>query len=183
MKNNPDNLGFTLIEILIVVVLVGATLVVLSDMFLNQNRIYRSQNAELEITGSVRESLDDIDNSVRMATRVAQSNGSYITGPQVLVLQVQSINSSQRLIGGTFDYIIYYLSNGNLMKTVVPDPSSSRPALTKAEGTKISGLTFIYNNTDLTRVTEVATSVAASSSAGPQTRTFTVDSKARLRNY
>src|SRR5689334_16825309 len=114
------NRGFTLVEILIVVALVAVSSMVLADMFIGHNRLYRTQTAELNVTGDARTSLDDIDGYVRQANRTLDSYSTYIAGSEVLILQIQSINSSNQLIAGTFDYVVYYLDSGSFYRQVFP---------------------------------------------------------------
>jgi prepilin-type N-terminal cleavage/methylation domain-containing protein len=175
--------GFTLIELIIVIALVSAGSFVITSMFISQNRLYRSQNAELDVTSQVRFALDDIDNYVRQATRVLPTYSTYTTSSVVLVLEIQSVNASDQLVPGTYDYIVYYLSSGDLMRQTFADPASTRASSTKQVGSGISNLDFTYNNSDLNLVTEVSTSITASEVAGSQTRSFSNDTKAKLRNY
>src|SRR3989344_1119425 len=80
--------GFTLVEIVIVISIVVVCGVVIADLFIGQNRLYKVETAELNVTSDARVALDDIDNYVRQANRVLDNSGAYITGAQVLVLQI-----------------------------------------------------------------------------------------------
>lgn len=177
------NLGFTLIEAIICIALVAAGSLVLSAMFLSQTKLYGSQTSELDVTNSVRTALDDIDNYVRQSYRVVSSYSTYSAGSQVLILQIQSVNSSNQLIAGTYDYVVYYLDSGNIYRQVFADASSSRASLTKLVASNVTALTFTYNNASFPSVSEVATSITAAEAGGHQTRSVTTDSKARLRDY
>lgn len=175
--------GFTLIEVLLVILMMGFGLIVLTNMFLSHNKIYRSQSTKLNITGSVRFALDDIDNYVRQAYRTLASYGSFTASSQTLILQIQSVNSSERLIANTYDYVIYYLSGNNLMREIVADAGSARVSSTRLVAANVSNLVFSLNNGNYPLVTEVATNITCSESAGPQTLSFTADSKSKLRSY
>ncbi|OGE88904.1 MAG: hypothetical protein A3J07_04425 [Candidatus Doudnabacteria bacterium RIFCSPLOWO2_02_FULL_49_13] len=175
--------GFTLIETIIVIALVAVAGVILSDLFIGQNRLYRSETAELNVTADARAALDDVDNYLRQANRAVASHSTYSAGPQILILQIQSVDGSGRLVAGTFDYAVYYLSASDLWRQVFPDAASSRPAAAKKLANHINGLVFTYNNPDYSLVTEVQTDLTIQESAGAQTRSITASSKAKLRNY
>ncbi|MBX4204984.1 MAG: prepilin-type N-terminal cleavage/methylation domain-containing protein [Candidatus Doudnabacteria bacterium] len=175
--------GFTLVETLVVLFIFSLGIVIIFDMFLAQNRLYRTQTAQLNITSSVRFALDDIDNYGRQAHRTLASYSTYTAGPQTLILEIGSVNSSGRLISGTYDHVVYYLTSGSLTRVVIPDASSTRPSSTRVVAVNVTALTFTYNNADYTSVTQVDTSLTCAESASIQTRTYTGSSKTKLRSY
>lgn len=175
--------GFTLIELVVVVALVAICSTVLVSLFIGHNRIYRTQTAELDVTGDARQALDDIDSYVRQTNRTLSTYSTYTANAQVLILQIQSVNSSSQLIASTFDDVVYYLNNGNLYRQVFPNPSSSRTAQTKKLAGNVTGLIFTYNNPDYAQVTEVTTNITVQENAGVQNRAITTSSKSKLRDY
>ena len=175
--------GLTLIEIVIVVGLTAVGMVVLTSLFIGQNRLYQTETAELNVTADARIAIDDIDSYVRQANRTQSSYSTFTAGPQVLILQIQSINSSNQLIAGTFDYVIFYLAGNNLLRQVIPNATSSRAAVTKKLAANVSGLVFAYSNADFSLVTEVTTDITVQELASGQTKSITLSSKAKLRNY
>jgi prepilin-type N-terminal cleavage/methylation domain-containing protein len=175
--------GFTLIEALVVMLIMAFALMALVSIFISHARSYRTQNSELEVTNEARVALDDVDNYVRQATRVVATYTTYSSSATQVILQIQSINSSNALIGGKFDYVVYVYSNSVLQRQIFPDASSSRPASTKQLGSHITSLTFTYDNANFPSVTEVDTNLTVSESAGYQTRSVNYDSKSKLRNY
>ncbi|OGE74332.1 MAG: hypothetical protein A3I07_02680 [Candidatus Doudnabacteria bacterium RIFCSPLOWO2_02_FULL_42_9] len=175
--------GFTLVEIVIVISIVVVCGVVIADLFIGQNRLYKVETAELNVTSDARVALDDIDNYVRQANRVLDNSGAYITGAQVLVLQIQSINASNQLIPATFDNVVYYLTGPELYREVFPHNASSRLGGTKQLASHVNGLAFTYNNVSNALVTEVSTNITTQEDAGIQTRAITISSKSTLRNY
>jgi prepilin-type N-terminal cleavage/methylation domain-containing protein len=175
--------GFTLIELVIVIALVGIASFILVDMFIGQNKLYRTQTAELNITNDARMSLDEIDSYVRQAIRTLSSYSGYNSGPQTLVLQIQSVNSSNQLIAGTYDHVVFYMSGSNLMRQVFPDSASSRQSGLKRLASNVAGFTFTYDNADFALVTQITTDITIQESAGYQDRTITISSKSKLRNY
>ncbi|MBI2356199.1 MAG: prepilin-type N-terminal cleavage/methylation domain-containing protein [Candidatus Doudnabacteria bacterium] len=174
--------GFTLIEVIIVVFMLGMAMLVLTSLFLNQNQVYQSQTAELNVTADARFALDDIDSSVRAADVVAASYSSYTTGTQVLVLQIPSINASNQIIAAAYDYFVYYLTGSDFFRQIFPNASSSRQATTKKIASNVTGLLFSYDNGDSALVKQVTTDLTIQQSGGRYNRSITISSKSRLRN-
>ncbi len=175
--------GFTLIELIIVVALFSVISIVLTSLFIGHNRIYRTQTAELDVTGDARTALDDIDSYVRQANRALATYSTYTATGQVLILQIQSVNSSNQLVAGKFDHVVYYLSGNGLFRRVFPDASSVRAGGIKKLANNVNGLTFTPNNANYALVTEVTTDITVQENAGVQNRAITASSKASLRAY
>lgn len=174
--------GFTLIEVIIVIFMVGMGMLVLTSLFLNQNQVYQSQTAELTVTADARFALDEIDSSVRAADIVATSYSSYTTGTQVLVLQLPSINASNQIISATYDYFVYYLSGSSLLRQIFPNAASSRQASTKKMASNVTGLVFTYDNASMALVQQVTTDLTVQQSGGRYSRSISLSSKSKLRN-
>lgn len=174
--------GFTLIEMIIVVALIAVLSVVLVSIFISQNKIYQTQTAELNVTGDARLALDDIDSYVRSAKNTAASYSTYTAGPQTLIVKIQSIDSQNSLIAGTFDYVVFYLSSSALYRQIFPHASSSRQASTKKLASNVAALTFTYNNANYDLVSEIASDLTLTQSASGQNRTIQASSKSKLRN-
>lgn len=183
LTKSKSGAGFTIIEVVIVVAIFAILSIVLISVFIGQNRIYRTQTAELNVTGDARSALDDIDNYARGAYRVVNTYSTYTTGSSVAILQIQSVNGSNQLINGTYDYVVYYLTGSNFFRQVFPDLSSARAAVTKKLASNVTGLGFFYNNPNLAAVTEIVTNITVQENAGVQNRAITLSSKSRLRNY
>ena len=182
-KFKVQNYGFTLVEALVVILLVAAGSIVLATMFIGHTRIYRSTTAELDVSSGARFALDDIDSYVRQADLTLSTYSTYTAGPQVLILRIQAVNSSNRLVVGAYDEVIYYLNSGKLMRRIIADPLSSRVSGTKLLTENVSDLSFVLNNPDYAQVTEVATAITTLESAGHTTPSFVLNTKARLRNH
>jgi len=180
---NKNSFGFTVIELTVVVAIVGICSLILVDSFIGHNRIYKTETAELNVTSDARGALDDIDNYVRQATRTLSSYSTYTAGSQVLILQIQSVNSSNQLVPGTFDNVVYYLSGSDLVRTIYPDASSTRVSGTKKLASNVTGLSFTYDNADYSLVQTVATNLSITENAGNASRSITLTSDAKLRNY
>jgi prepilin-type N-terminal cleavage/methylation domain-containing protein len=175
--------GFTLIEMVLVIVLVAICGWVAVDMFIGQNRIYKVQTAELNVTSDARGALDDVDNHVRAANRVLDDYTTYSSGPTELVLQIISVDASNEIIPATFDNVVFYLDGTNFFREVFPNALSSRAAGTKKLASNVNSLLFTYNDISFPLVTAVTTDMTIQEDAGIQTRSITISSKSTLRNY
>jgi len=180
---SQDQQGFTLTEILVVIFLVAIISLVVSNLFIGQNRIYRVETAELNITNDARNSLDDIDNYVRQASRTLAVYSTYNAGAQVLILQIQSVNAANQLVAGKYDHVVYYLINNKLYRQVFPDATSVRAALTKLLASNVVSLTFTYNDPSIFSSTQVSTAITITESVGFQSRSISISSLSKLRNY
>lgn len=175
--------GFTLIEVIMVIFLVGALALVVSKLLMGQDQIYHTQNMELDVTGDARSTLDSIDSYVRMADMLVSSQGSYTLGTQTLILKIPAINGSSQIIPATFDYVVYNLSGTNLDRITIPDAASSRSNVTKRVASTVSSLVFSYDNANPSLVENVTTSLTTQESyPGILTKSITISSKSKLRN-
>lgn len=179
------NKGFTLVEVLVVSAILLLIVGFLGYLSIKHFWIYNSQVSELDIEHGARTTLDDIDNHVRGAYRVASSYSGYTSGSQTLVLQLPSVDSSNQIISGTYDYVVFYLSSGSLVRQVFPDPSSSRIAAAKTLTDGVDGDTFSfsYDNADYSLVKQVTTTITITKGNPNQKRSITLSSKSSLRNY
>ncbi len=186
-KGSPDSnrgvdSGFTLMEAVLVVALFGILMVAITEFFFGSNQIYQTQNAELGINYSARQALDDIDTFVRQAVQVVGTFGTYNSGPTTLILEVQSVNSSNQLIPGVYDTILFNLSGSSLYREIFPGLGSVRPAGMRLIGSDISSLAFTYNDANFAQVDLVSTSMDIIKTSGRSTQVITISSQSHLRN-
>jgi prepilin-type N-terminal cleavage/methylation domain-containing protein len=182
MNQAKYGFGFTLVELVIVVALVGVLSLVVTGLFIGQNRIYKTQTAELGVNAGARNALDDIDFFVRTSSGTLASYSSFTAGSDTLILQVQSINASEQLIPGSSDFVVFYLSGEDLIREIFPDALSTRPSGTKKLASYVTGLVITYDNMDYSLVTQIDTDLTIQEDAKFQTRSITASSKSRIRN-
>ena len=181
--------GFILTEMVVAIPLLIIISLFLAYLFIYQYWIFNTQNAELNITSEARIALDTVSTAVRGANRVLSSYSTYTAGPQTLILQVQSIDSSSQLISGINDTFVFYLSGTDLMMSVSPGSGSSRSAMSKTLATSIdvNSFAFSYDNQNYSLVKVVTTTIAVTADVrtqvGLKTRSIVLTSEAKLRNY
>jgi len=182
---NKSGAGFTMVEMIVVLVIMIMVTGFLAYLTISNYWIYNNQTAQLNISSDARNALDDVDNYVRQSHRVMSSYSTYTTGTKTVVLQIESIDASNQIIAGTYDTVVYYLSGSNFFRQVFPDPSSSRPAVTKKLASNVdnSSFSFSYDNADYSLVKQVTTNITVAQNVSGTTRTITISSESKLRNY
>jgi hypothetical protein len=120
--------AFTLVELSIVTAIELAVIVILMQMMVSLNHDYRIATSYLSSYLKGREAIEAVSKDSRIATRVVDSFGGYVTTSNCLVLKVPSIDAYGNIIdvNNEFDHIIYRISNSNLWKTVIPSSVSFR---------------------------------------------------------
>jgi prepilin-type N-terminal cleavage/methylation domain-containing protein len=175
--------GFTIIEIILVVFLVGVLSLVVAKLLSGQEKIYQTQNMELGVTDDARSALDDIDSYVRMADALVASHDIYTLGSQTLILQILSINGLNQIIPATFDYVIFDLDGTKINRIIVPNVASARLGSTKSLAFRVSSLTFTYDNANPSLVKNVTTDLTTQETyVGIPTRSIQLTSRSKLRN-
>lgn len=177
--------GFTLIEILVVATILSLIVGFLGYLSVRHFWVYNNQISELNVEGDTRGALDDIDNYVRSAYRVASNYQSYSTDQDTLILQIPSIDALNRVIDDSYDTVVFSLSNSSLVREIFPDPSSSRVSSTKTitGNSSVDALTFSYDNGNYALVKQITILVTVSQKNGSYERSITISSKSSLRNY
>lgn len=179
--------GYTLAETIVVValfaILSGA--LALFYIYFDRTFIYEESLNTTDMAAGV--AAQDIQNYTILADQVLASttvNGTnYVTATTTLVLQVPSIDSSNAIISGSFDTVVYNLAGGILSRITSASTQSVRASGTNQLATGVTSLTFTYDNTDRTQVTNVNTSLSVTTTVQTGTVSHTFHEKAYLRNF
>ena len=148
--------GFTLAEVVVVILLLALMLSIGSAIFIYNNRFYETQTGEVFSITATREAADRINEYGRQAVGISNSYIynfiTYTTGAQTVIFQVPSLDSSNQVITGSYDYVIIGANPGvanRLELIVVPAAGSFRPARNLLLSDKLTALNYTYNNPDL----------------------------------
>lgn len=191
-KKERDS-GFTMIEILVsmgIAVVTGALLLVI---IVNSAGLYSTQSSKVQEGLNINDALLEIRGSVKQASAIiAQyTNGqtTYTTGPDELVLEVASLNSSGNILSDTYDFYVFYLDQNYLRFRIFPDPASSRIASNKILSNLVDTLSFQYFNSAVPPVevnpvdaTKVRISLKLKQRTGKNFEVSVATSEANLRN-
>ena len=179
--------GFSLIETVIVIALFFTLIVGLSFLFIRHNQIYHFEDALIHVTGTARQTMQDINTFTLQAHRVLNSqtvNGTaYTSGAATLVLQLPSINSSSAIIANTWDYVAFYKTGSQVWEQYQAGTGSIRPTITKLLTDSAASLTFTYDNATFASVKKVTVDLQTSQVYKTQTTLDHLEQQIRLRNY
>jgi Tfp pilus assembly protein PilW len=185
-KNNQT--GFTLIEVVIVLGISMFILFGLLTLFDWHGRIYSLEQADVRATSSARTALNNMSDAIAQGTYIQSwrtvSGTTYTTDSHTLVLEMPTIDSTGNFVAGSYDYIIYYLSNGNLYQLSDFAASSVRKNKSKllAEGVQTFNLT--YNAVDVSQATTITIDLITSIQVrGTTNATAHVNDTVLLRNH
>lgn len=193
MKKN----GFSLLELLITMAVLGIISVVLTSIYIDTNKTFKIQKSQTLLQTESRNSLDFIDTWTRRASTIMTSYTTadltvYTTSSTVLVLQVPSIDASQNILSNKYDYFVYKAnvsSPMNLEERIYADASSARATSTKNLDQHLSSITFSYydssNNllaANFDTASIIKTTITSEEVVSGKTNTVTVDSESKIRN-
>lgn len=152
IKNKQS--GFTLMEFLVAIFICIIAIFMAVQLSISLNKDYRVLVSYLGSYLKGREMIDRISKDCRIAIRVMDSYGGYVTTDNCLVLKLPSIDASGNIVdvNNEFDYVIYRIQNADLWKTVVPGSSSSRPAYNNVLKKSIESLYMAYDGVPLSNV-------------------------------
>ena len=152
IKNKQS--GFTLMEFLVAIFICIIAIFMAVQLSISLNKDYRVLVSYLGSYLKGREMIDRISKDCRIAIRVMDNYGGYVTTDNCLVLKLPSIDASRNIVdvNNEFDYVIYRIQNQDLWKTVIPGSSSSRPAYDNVLKKSIESLYMAYNGVPLSNV-------------------------------
>jgi len=125
-----DAAGFTLTEFLIATFIMLFTVISAYNAFMTFSKDAKILGAYLNSYLKGREVIDLISKDVRMAVRVMDTYGGFVSTDDCLVLKVPSLDEAGNVVNidEEFDYVVYRLESGDLWKTVMPGSVSARAA-------------------------------------------------------
>lgn len=186
--------GFTLLELLIALAIVGIIGVLIAGIFFAHSRLFSNQQTSVGVSEQNALALDEITGQIRQSQTVVttcSSCGSYATGSNTLVLQAWPVDSQGSPIEPTasnYDYIIYTrdTSQNKLLKITFADVTSNRSSGTRTVIANVLDLVFDDGSgsfpADLGQVTQVRVKITTQATTTNKTHVITQEAKAVLRN-
>ncbi len=183
--------GFTMVEMMIAVVILGMIVMVISDMYLKGTISSKTEMVKARLQIEEKNVLEGITSNVNLSTKIDSDygGGMYTGGQQTLILDLPAIDSSNNfLYSGSqkvHDYVIYYLSGSDLHKLVYSSNPQSR--LHGEDGSdqvllsNVKSLSFTYDTTPPDSVT-VTTDLTVQDTSQTPPLEVNVSSKALRRN-
>lgn len=149
-RSNRHNrqLGTTLLELMFAVagsaIVVGTALAVYTIGL----KSYQNDSGRNQANNTALQAAEYISRDLRNASQIENTYGGYTTGSSTIIITAPAYNSGGT-ITGSYDYIIYRISSGNLVRTVLPASGSSRTAeANRIIVRKVSSLQFVYKAHD-----------------------------------
>ena len=178
--------GFTLIEIIVVVAIVGIMAVTGVSLLYVYMKTFQSQEATIITAGSAGAVLTEVENALMQANQVLASHSFsgtlYSAGSQTLVLSLPAVDGSGSVISGKTDYMVFYASGTNVYWLTQADAASSRVSVLKRLSNVLQSVTFTYDNVDFTQVKKVDTDVQTQTQAAGKTIQSHLHQQVYLRN-
>ncbi len=164
--------GFSLVEIIIVLAIVGIIVIALVDLVRGYYAIYRTQTATVSVDTSAGVLLGDVRAALLEADHIVTSHTfsgvSYSSGTTTLVLELPAVNSSGDIIAGAFDYVGFYASGTDAYQIVDAAGGSVRRTGSRHESDTLFTLTFNYGSTTIAQATSTTVDVVTQASTSQQ---------------
>ena len=179
--------GFTLIETMIVVALSVSMMTALGYLIYNFNAMSVYEQLSAQSSGSASAVMKEIGTLALPADAVLQSHafagGTYSSATSSLVLEIPSIDSSGNVIANTYDYAAFSTTSTRVYRLLEANALSARTSGTKLLSSTASSLTFIYNNTDFTKVSSTTVEVWTRATVKQSVLVDHRREQIRLRNF
>lgn len=148
--------GFTLVEVLVALFLVGLLLVFFLSLYDWHGKVFKYEQARVLVTQSSRSISQALvsygSQAYHVAPAVTIAGITYNSGASTVILQIPSIDASGNPLTAKFDYVVFFQDASSLYLLVEPDLSSSRSALLKQLSSTLSSINFTYNDVNFSNV-------------------------------
>lgn len=137
--------GFTLIELMIVVAMLGILIEVLPSLFRGLHQVRRISETHVEIARSTQTLDAALGRDVRGAGAVVGRFRDFSASASCLILEAPRVATGGRLVLGEPDHIIYALDRkdpARLLKHVFPSAGSRRGAARQVLAANVLSLRF-----------------------------------------
>lgn len=185
-KNKHKRNGFTLIEVIFAVAILIFMFVAITYLYNNYYNVYGFQQTNVSVADSAHAAMRELQNAALQADKIIASHtfsgNTYNTGQHTLVLEIPSIDGSQNIVSGKYDYVVFYITGKNLYKRFQADAASSRSSSLTTISTIVSTLTFTYDNANLAQASKISTDIDVQKAAGKRTVTYHLAQEIYLRN-
>ncbi len=179
--------GFTIVELLIALTIFVLVILALFSLYDNYSGIFGSQQALFNIAGSASTAMTDMQQTAMQADLVLGSrvfsNGPYNSGAAVLILELPAMDADDHEPLGTWDYVVYYVTDNKLYKLTEAAAGSSRASTLKQLSDTVSSLIFTYDNVIPAAATKVDLDLTNQARSGHLTQTYHLHQQVYLRNY
>lgn len=187
MRLLPDQRGYTLQEVMVVIFVTGILGVLVVSIFISGNQFFQITRHDVDIQSEMSRVLNLLQRDIRGAESVSEyplGSPTYVSDSDTLVVRTPSLDANGDIITATYDYFIYSLSGGGpytLTREVLAS-GAGRSSGTATLSANVISLTFTYNETPPTQASELTGEVMLEKTYQSLPRQLTSRVTAQLRN-
>lgn len=181
--------GFTLLETIIYISISIMMIVVISEIFVNQSSLGQKRTFQSDVERSSGAGIEVIKTASQGAMSVVLSRSfggtAYTSDEDTLILQLPSIDASDNIISGSYDYMVFFIdpSDSTLLKiTTEAAAGSVRGSNTRIVSNFVSSVEFRYNKVNVADSTSIDATITASRTLGTHVFSAKATAKVNLRN-
>ncbi|MCA9397490.1 prepilin-type N-terminal cleavage/methylation domain-containing protein [candidate division WWE3 bacterium] len=144
--------GFTFIELLVVMALIGIMSIFIASVYRGTIVLYRDQNLEIQVIEKAnllnKFLIDNIRRAEGIEATLSDGGDTFVSGADELVLRTPALDGNGDPIVGVYDYYIFYkdpISTTDFRWRLVPDASSSRTGFDHLAAEEITSLSIDYD--------------------------------------
>lgn len=146
--------GTTIIEILVAISIFVVAFVIIGALFVSHTKLFKMQESVVSL--KLYKSL--FAKNFRETAEAAKSISAtysfggipYTSSSSTVIFQVPSIDATDEIIPGAYDYVVFYHEGENLFMQTAPSLSSQRKNLKQKIGDSLENMIFRYNSTSPT---------------------------------
>lgn len=178
--------GFTIPELLVVVVVTGLIGAALIELFISYGSIVSLQGAAVEVDSSAGAIVNQVHDAAQQARAIVSSHtfsGTALsTGTSTVVFEVPAIDSAGDIVSGSYDYYGFHASGTDAYMFVDAGTGSSRADITKRLSQVLESMTFTYPQADVTQATSTLIDIRTSATVRQTTEARQLVERVYLRN-
>lgn len=169
--------------------IVSGGLLLLINLYINSGRLLPASSLATQTRRAHQLTLEDIKKEIRQAKSILATTtvdaATFTTGTTTLVLRLYGVDSSNNILGGVSDYVIYSTTTTTppleLRKRVVVASGSKRSTANLVLNNAVGSLSFTYNTSTLANATKVEIFLETSRTIGNVTEQASSTIEASLR--
>jgi ABC-type molybdate transport system substrate-binding protein len=178
--------AFTFIEVILVIALSTLLFLAITSLYQSFTKLYSHESAGYSARTSAGRVVRGVESIVLPASRILASHtfatGTYTTGQETLVVEMQSVDASGTLLAGAYDYAVVYQSGTSVMMRTEARVGSARLSRQVTLGTSVTNLDFTYDNIDVTNAHSVTPTITVLATEGHEQSSMTLTETIRARN-
>jgi len=176
--------AFSLVELIIAMGILGVIMMAVMTLFIIGVKNYSRESQRNFMQKEINFTADDIGVQIKQAAEVPGSYDTYTRGSNTLILAVPAIDEDEEFlyIGDAllYDYFIYYLSGGTLLKKIITNENSIREDKENPVLKNVNQFECSY--TPETETELVSCNLSTSQTISGTTLNFSANKTSRLRN-